>query len=108
MNMKTEQSTRRRHFLRTSGLLGAGFLVPNLNFASAPSTLLDGNIHQSGKRVGYTGQISILVSMMGWMRATVLRSVKGISQKELELSIGWRIKFNRCNADAFGRNRTLL
>ncbi|MCK5443433.1 MAG: DinB family protein [Maribacter sp.] len=82
--MKTEQSTQRRYFLKTSGLLGAGFLVPNLNFACTPSTFLDGNIHQFGKRAGYADQISILVSMMDWMRATVLRSVKGISQKELD------------------------
>ncbi|NNK74993.1 MAG: DinB family protein [Maribacter sp.] len=45
---------------------------------------MDGNIHEFGKREGYTDQVSILVSMMDWMRATVLRSVKGISQKELD------------------------
>jgi uncharacterized damage-inducible protein DinB len=82
--MKTERSTQRRHFLRASGLLGAGLLVPNLNFAYAPSALSDGNIHQFGKREGYSNQISILVSMMDWMRATVLRSIEGISQKELD------------------------
>jgi len=82
--MKTKQPTQRRDFLKASGLLGAGLLLPNINFATSPQPILDGNIHQFGKREGFTDQISILVSMMDWMRATVLRSVIGISQKEVD------------------------
>jgi len=82
--MKEKQTTHRRQFLRTSGILGAGLLMPNINLACSPQTIQDGNIHLFGKREGFTDQISILVSMMDWMRATVLRSVKGISQKELD------------------------
>ena len=58
--------------------------MPNLSMASCTLLIVDGNIHQFGKREGHTEQISILVSMMAWMRATVLRSVDGISQKELD------------------------
>jgi len=82
--MAAQQTTERRHFLKASGILGAGLLLPNLSMASDILPLVDGNIHQFGKREGYTEQVSILVSMMDWMRATVLRSVDGISQKELD------------------------
>ena len=82
--MAEQRTTERRHFLKASGILGAGLLLPNLSVASSTLPLVDGNIHQFGKREGYTEQISILVSMMDWMRATVLRSVDGISQKELD------------------------
>jgi uncharacterized damage-inducible protein DinB len=82
--MKEQQTTQRRQFLKASGILGAGLLFPNLNIASSTLPLVDGNIHQFGKREGFTDQVSILVSMMDWMRATVLRSVEGISQKELD------------------------
>jgi len=82
--MAEQRTTERRHFLKASGILGAGFLLPNLSLASSTLPLVDGNIHQFGNREGYTGQISILVSMMDWMRATVLRSVDEISQKELD------------------------
>ena len=59
-------------------------MVPNINLASTGSFPLKDNIHEFGKREGFTDQISILVSMMDWMRATVLRSVTGLSEKELD------------------------
>lgn len=52
--------------------------------AESPTRASSDNIHQFGKRDGYTDQISILVSMMDWMRSTVLRSVKDLSQKKLD------------------------
>jgi len=82
--MKEQQTKERRNFLKTSGILSAGLLLPNINIASSSLPLVDGNIHQFGKREGFTEQVSILVSMMDWMRTTVLRSVEGISQKELD------------------------
>lgn len=74
----------RRNFIKASGLLGAGLLVPSVNFASSGTFAPNDNIHEFGKRQGYTDQVSILVSMMDWMRSTVLRSVDGLSQKELD------------------------
>ena len=83
--MDTQQAkSNRRNFIKSTGILGAGILLPNLNFATSPLPMKDGNIHEFGKREGYTGEVSILVSMMDWMRATVLRGVKDISQKELD------------------------
>ena len=84
-NMKLAETTNnRRDFIRTSGLLGAGLLMPGINFA-ATTPISDGeNIHQFGKREGYTNQISFLVSMMDWMRWVVLGSVEGLSQKDID------------------------
>ncbi|MEX0290223.1 MAG: DinB family protein [Flavobacteriaceae bacterium] len=85
MNLSKQQNTRRR-FLKHSSLLGAGLLLPQMSSAGNVNLITD-NVHEFGKREGYTDQISILVSMMDWMRATVLRSVKGLSIKELDFLI---------------------
>ena len=45
---------------------------------------LNDNIHEFGKREGYTDQVSILVCMMDWMRSVVERDVRDISQKEID------------------------
>lgn len=74
----------RRDFIKTSGVLGAGLLVPNLNFATTSAPIANDNIHAFGKRTGFTNEVSILVSMMDWMRDTVIRGVQNISQKELD------------------------
>jgi len=79
-----ETTNNRRNFLRSTGVLGAGLLVSNLNFAQPSKLVKDGNIHEFGKRSGYTDEVSILISMMDWMRRTVLRGVQNISQKELD------------------------
>ena len=83
--MDTENRTNdRRNFLRSTGILGAGLLVPNINLASSGTFLPNDNIHEFGKREGYSDQISILVSMMDWMRMIIIRDSKGLSQKEVD------------------------
>ncbi len=79
-----EMTKNRRNFIKTSGILGAGLLLPTISLASQALPKPNENMHQFGKREGYTDQISILVSMMDWMRTTILRSVNGISQKDLD------------------------
>src|ERR1700683_3694715 len=44
----------------------------------------DQGINIIGPKPGYSPQIGTLVSMMTWMRAMVLHSVKGLSQKDLD------------------------
>ena len=79
-----ETTNNRRDFIKTSGLLGACLSMPGINFAT-PTPESDGDsIHQFGKREGYTDQVSFLVSMMDWMRVVVLRSVEGLSQKDVD------------------------
>ncbi len=74
----------RRNFLKSTGILGAGLLVPTIHLTAAPVPLMNGGIHEFGKREGYDNQMSILVSMMDWMREGVLSSVAGLSQRELD------------------------
>src|SRR6201987_3163428 len=72
----------RRSFLMTAAAVGAGasglLLMPQL----AVSEESDVNI--IGPKKGYSPQIGTLVSMMTWMRSTMLMSVKGMSQKDLD------------------------
>ena len=79
-----ETTNKRRNFLKTTGVLSAGLLVPGLGLAKASQSVKEGNIHEFGKRSGYTNEVSILVSMMNWMRGTVLREVQNINQKQLD------------------------
>jgi Protein of unknown function (DUF664) len=44
----------------------------------------DEDLNIIGPKAGYSPQIGTLVSMMTWMRTAVLRSVKGLSQKDLD------------------------
>jgi len=83
--MKTAQSkNNRRNFIKTTGILGASLLMPKLNFANPVPIRQESNIHAFGKREGYTAEISILVSMMDWMRDTVMREIRNLSQKEAD------------------------
>lgn len=76
-------TTNRRGFIRTTTALGAGL-------AAIPATLLANNgsvedgLHIIGPKEGYSPQIGTLVSMMNWMRETVLLSVRGMKQDELD------------------------
>lgn len=64
--------------------MGAGLIIPKVNFASSGTFSTNDNIHEFGKREGYTDEISILISMMDWMRFVVVRDAKEISQEQLD------------------------
>jgi uncharacterized damage-inducible protein DinB len=83
MNSITNSSSR-RSFLKQAGMLSTG--LPALGFFTSNelSNPADDNINIIGPMSGYTPQIGTLVSMMTWMRATVLRSVKNMSQADLD------------------------
>lgn len=61
-------------------------------FTTAASTLVfvpdaksnDSEINVIGPKKGYSPQIGTLVSMMTWMRSVMLRSVKAMTQKDLD------------------------
>ncbi|TMM52190.1 DUF664 domain-containing protein [Maribacter algarum] len=79
-----ETTNNRRNFLKSTGVLSAGLLLPSLGIAQPPKASKELGIHEFGRRSGYTSEVSILVSMMDWMRDTVIRGVRNISQKELD------------------------
>jgi uncharacterized damage-inducible protein DinB len=78
----TDCAPTRRTFLKTA----AAFSTGASGIALLPQTGMseDSDINIIGPKKGYTPQIGTLVSMMAWMRMLVLRSVKGLSQKDLD------------------------
>ena len=75
----------RRKFLRTTAMAAAstgGFNFISINSFAMPPGEDDINIIKPVE--GYSPQIGILVSMMSWMRASVLRAVKDLTQPELD------------------------
>lgn len=84
MNLIPINSTR-RSFLRTTATLTGAITGLSL----LPQTVLandqfDEGLHIIGPRKGFSPQIGTLVSMMNWMRDTMLISVKGMKQEELD------------------------
>jgi uncharacterized damage-inducible protein DinB len=77
-----ECTPSRRHFLKTAATFTAG--ASALTLLPEPAYSEDSDENIIGPRKGYSPQIGTLVSMMIWMRGAVLRSVKGMSQKDLD------------------------
>ncbi|MFK8054560.1 MAG: DinB family protein [Saprospiraceae bacterium] len=81
-------STNRRSFLKASALLPFGTLAvgplhaANTAMYSGQTEPINPNVF--GPREGYTPMVSNLVSMMGWMRTTLLSSLQGLTVEELD------------------------
>ena len=76
----------RRNFIKkatalTTGLTGIA-LLPQSGWAMDKSP--EDNIHIIGPKEGFSPQIGTLVSMMNWMRVTVMGSVKNMTKEELD------------------------
>ena len=81
----SECAPSRRNFLKTAAAFGAG--VSALSLSPQPAFSEDAEINIIGPKKGYAPQIGTLVSMMAWMRSTMLSSVKGMAQKDLDYLI---------------------
>ena len=81
--MKPEITTNRRAFIKSTATITAGFTALPTMLMATNSTVEEG-INIIGPKEGFSPQIGTLVSMMNWMRATVMRSVKGLKQEELD------------------------
>ncbi|MDF2193555.1 DUF664 domain-containing protein [Paraflavitalea sp. CAU 1676] len=83
---QTQRTANRRSFLQKTAALTAAFTglstFPILANSTPPQQ--QEGLHIVGPRQGYSPQVGTLVSMMNWMRETVLRSVKGMKQEELD------------------------
>ena len=80
-----ECAPTRRSFLMTAAAFGAGVSAFTVIPQIAESE--DSDVNIIGPKKGYSPQIGTLVSMMTWMRTTMLSSVKGMSQKDLDFLI---------------------
>lgn len=79
--MKPRFTNSRRGFIKTTATITAGITAfPAMLMANTPN---DG-LHIIGPKEGYSPQVGTLVSMMNWMRDTVMRSVRGLKQEELD------------------------
>ena len=82
-------SLKRRKFIQNAALTLAGTsslnLVPKWSYADTYSG--DNNINIIGPREGYSPQIGILVSQMAWIRESVIRATKGLTQPELDFLV---------------------
>ncbi len=79
----------RRNFIKTSSLLTVGTIGTVSLFASPDTTplhysSLQENLNIVGPKEGFTPHIGTLVSMMNWMRNTMLRPVRGMSISDLD------------------------
>ncbi|MFT3747286.1 MAG: DUF664 domain-containing protein [Agriterribacter sp.] len=76
----------RRKFLQTTVRATVTFSTMSiLPFTTTAAPVLpDDSLHIVGPKEGYSPQIGTLVSMMNWMRDTMLYSVKGMKQEQLD------------------------
>src|SRR5262249_6161111 len=72
---------RRNFLLASASLTGA---AASLSLFAHPAASEDSDLTIVGPKKGYTPQIGTLVSQMAFMRDQVLRSVKNLSQKDLD------------------------
>jgi uncharacterized damage-inducible protein DinB len=59
-------------------------VFPLASFSHQPA---ENNINVLGPREGYSPQIGILVSQMAWIRESVIRATKGLTQPELDFLV---------------------
>jgi uncharacterized damage-inducible protein DinB len=80
--MSHSQNELRRSFLKAAiGTTGALALS---SFTTSELTPQDKGIHVFGPRPGYAPQLSVLVSMMDWMRAVILTPIKELTIEQLD------------------------
>lgn len=81
------QSIDRRNFLQKTSIIASSVALTSfLPQASEARPLLgnDDNLHLIGPREGFSTQIGTLLSMMTWMRTTMLKSVTGLTTEQLD------------------------
>lgn len=82
--IKAPKLQHRRNFLLKSGLATVGLGMATGMAQASPSPSQQEDLHIVGPKAGFTPQVGTLVSMMNWMRVTVLRSVRGLTEKDLD------------------------
>jgi len=85
---KVKSTVNRRNFLKksaqVSAVSGGMVLLPTACKAQTPPQPTNESLNFIGPKDGYTPQIGTLVSMMNWMRETILWPTRGMSIKDLD------------------------
>ncbi len=83
-----KQEFNRRSFIKKSSIFTVGAISTGSLFAASTNIPFYGNssdnINIVGPKEGFTPQIGTLVSMMNWMRNTMLMPVQGMSVSDLD------------------------
>lgn len=85
--MSINNFSRRNFITQTTGAtaIAAGMTsIPLINNFVQPTATTNDSMNFVGPKDGYTPQVGTLVSMMNWMRATILWPVQGLSVAELD------------------------
>ena len=83
MGANYPKSVNRRNFVRTSaGLITGLTFLPSLSFAEENHYADEINI--IGPLEGYSPQLGTFISMLNWMRESVIRASKDLKQEELD------------------------
>lgn len=84
--MNQVNNSNRKNFLKTTLAFTAGVAALNFipNTSNARSLFTDERANVIGPREGFSPHIGTLLSMMTWMRTTVVGSVRGMTQDQLD------------------------
>ena len=75
----------RRKFIQTTGMAAAGTAgIGFLPLSGFGNPYGDDNANIIGPVEGYSPQIGTLVSMLNWIRSSVIRAVKDLKPEELD------------------------
>ena len=74
----------RRRFLKTSGALACGFTSATSFSALQAANAPEQGPNILGPREGFSPQVGTLVSMLNWMRASILQPVQGLTVAQLD------------------------
>jgi uncharacterized damage-inducible protein DinB len=74
----------RRRFLKTSGALACGFTGATSFSALQAANASEQGPNIIGPRAGLSPQVGTLVSMLNWMRASILRPVQSLTVAQLD------------------------
>lgn len=83
--MNTSKLNRRNFIKKTSLSTGSLMALPLLTLAdNSTNSTTEDNLNVIGPKEGFSPQVGTLVSMMNWMRDTILGPVKGMTIKDLD------------------------
>jgi uncharacterized damage-inducible protein DinB len=74
----------RRRFLKTSGALACGFAGATSFTALQAAKTQEQGPNILGPREGFSPQVGTLVSMLNWMRTSILQPVQGLTVAQLD------------------------